>query len=217
MDEWVAYDGSVVHDLGREMWWPGEKKRLKLWSEGAQTEGVVVKVWWYADPIQHYGIVFRVKFPDGSSTDVKKRVLYVSDVGTISEGDSVPVRYDPSDYSKVVLDEPALEAPVKAAKAAQGARVDAALAHLGEPGSGTSDEAGVQTISGLADTGDVRAQLLRIAAENPGSVINLSSGSPGQSSANPEDRLAKLAALKEKGLLSDDEFTAAKAKILGED
>jgi hypothetical protein len=198
------------------MWWPGEKRTQKLWTEGAQTEGVVVKVWWYADPIQHYGVVFRVKFPDGSTTDVKKRVLYVSDVGSMSEGDSVPVRYDPSDYSKVVLDEPALEAPVKAAKAAQGARVDAALAHLGEPGSGSSDEAGIQALSGLGNTGDLKAQLLRMAAENPGSVINLSSGSPGQSVSNPEDRLAKLADLKERGLLSDDEFTAAKAKILGE-
>jgi len=197
------------------MWWPGKKKTEKLWSEGAQTVGVVVKVWWYDDPIAHYGIVFRVKFPDGSTTNVKKRVLYVSDVGSISEGDSVPVRYDPADYSKVVLDEPALEAPVKAAKAAQGARVDAALAHLGEPGSGTSDEAGAQALSGLANPGDLKAQLLRIAAENPGSIINLS-GSPGQSSANPEDRLAKLAALKEQGLLSDEEFTAAKAKILSD-
>jgi hypothetical protein len=196
--------------------WPGERKTKKLWSKGAQTEGVVVKVWWYADAIQHYGIVFRVRFPDGSTADVKKRVLYVSDVGYISEGDSVPVRYDPSDYSKVVLDEPALEAPVKAAKAAQGARVDAALARLGEPGSGASDEAGVQALSGLGDTGDLKAQLLRLAAENPGSVIDLSAGSPGQSHANPEDRLTKLAALKDQGLLSDEEFAAAKAKILSE-
>jgi hypothetical protein len=199
------------------MWWPGEKKTQKLWSEGAQTEGVVVKVWWYADPIQHYGIVFRVKFPDGSTTDVKKRVLYVSDVGYISEGESVPVRYDPSDYSKVVLDEPALEAPAKAARAAQDARVDAALARLGEkPRSGTSDKEGVQALSGLANAGDLKAQLLRIAADNPGSVIDLSSGSPERSSANPEDRLAKLAALKEQGLLTDEEFAAAKAKILSE-
>jgi hypothetical protein len=198
------------------MWWPGAKKTQKLWSEGAQTEGVVVKVWWYADPIEHYGIVLRVKFLDGSTTDVKKRVLYVSDVGSISEGDSVPVRYDPSDYSKVVLDEPALEAPVKAAKAAQGARVDAALARLGEPAPGTGEEAGVQALSGLANTGDLKAQLLRIAAENPDAVIDLSSGSPGQSAANPEDRLAKLADLKERGLLSDEEFAVAKAKILSE-
>ena len=198
------------------MWWPGEKKAQKLWSKGAQTEGVVVKVWWYADPIQHYGIVFRVKFPDGSTTDVKKRVLYVSDVGYISEGDSVPVRYDPSDYSRVVLDEPALEGPVKAAKAARGARVDAALARLGEPGSGTGVESGAQAPSGLGNTGDLKAQLLRLVAENPGSVINLSSGSPGQSVSSPEDRLAKLAELRERGVLNDAEFAAEKAKILGE-
>jgi len=33
---------------------------------------------------------------------------------------------------------------------------------------------------------------------------------------NPESVLSKLAELKQQGVLTDDEFTAAKAKILGE-
>jgi hypothetical protein len=62
----------------------------------------------------------------------------------------------------------------------------------------------------------VKAQLDRMASANPASVVNLSSRSPGRSGSDPEDRLAKLADLKERGVLSDEEFAAAKAKILGE-
>ncbi len=163
------------------MKWPGENKRQKLWSEGAQTEGVVVKLWWHSRLQGTYGIEFRVKFPDGSTADVKERFLDASNQGYVSEGDVVPVRYDPSDYSKVRLDVPALEAPLKGAKAAQGARVETALARLGEPDAGTGG-----------------------------------SGSPGRSGSDPEDRLAKLADLKERGVVSDEEFAAAKAKILAE-
>jgi hypothetical protein len=198
------------------MEWPGEKKRQKLWSEGAQTDGVVVKLWWHSRLQGTYGIEFRVKFPDGSTADVKERFLDASNQGYVSEGDVVPVRYDPSDYSKVRLDVPALEAPLKDAKVAQGERVDTALTHLGEPGVGTGGEAGVEGVTPMAKGMEVKAQLERRAAANPGSVVNLSSGSPGRSGSDPEYRLAKLADLKERGVLSDEEFAAAKAKILGE-
>ena len=198
------------------MKWPGEKKRQKLWSEGAQTEGVVLKLWWHSRLQGTYGIEFRVKFPDGSTADVKERFLDASNQGFVSEGDVVPVRYDPSDYSKVRLDVPALEAPLKDAKAAHGARVDAALARLGEPGAGTSAEAGVEDLTPMAKDMEAKAQLDKTAAANPASVVSLSSGSPRRSGSDPEDRLAKLADLKERGVLSDEEFEAEKAKILGE-
>ena len=196
------------------MKWPGEKKRQKLWSEGAQTEGVVTNLWWHSKLEGTYGIQLRVKFPDGSTADIKERFLDASNQGYVAEGAVVPVRYDPSDHSQVRLDVPALEAPLKQAHVAQGDRVDAALAHLGEPGSATGGDSGVQALSGLANTADLKARLLQTAAQNPGSPVNLSSGSPGRSDSNPEDRLAKLADLKERGVLTDEEFAAAKAKIL---
>ncbi len=161
-----------------------------------------------------YGIEFRVKFPDGSTADVKERFLDASNQGYVSEGDVVPVRYDPSDYSKVRLDVPALETPLKNAKAAKGARVDAALTRLDEPGAGTGGEASVESLTPMAEGTEAKAQLDRMAAANP--VLNLSPGSSGPSGSDPEDRLAKLAELKERGILSDEEFAAAKAKILGE-
>lgn len=197
------------------MKWPGETKRQKLWSEGAQTEGVVVKLWWHSKLQGTYGIEFRVKFPDGSIANVKERFLDASNQGYVSEGDVVPVRYDPSDYSKVRLDVPALEAPLKDAEVAQGARVDAALARLGDPGAGTGGEAGVEGVTSMAQGVELKAQLDTTAAPTPGSVVNLSSGSPGRSGSDLEDRLAKLADLNERGVLSDEEFAAAKAKILG--
>ena len=184
--------GPGGYGPGCEMKWPGEKKRQKLWSEGAQTEGVVVKLWWHSRLQGTYGIEFRVKFPDGSTADVKERFLDASNQGYVSEGDVVPVRYDPSDFSKVRLDVPALEAPQREAKAASGARVDAALERLGESGTDA------------------------LTAESPESGSKLSSGVSEHSVSNPEDRLEKLADLKERGVLSDEEFAAEKAKILGE-
>jgi hypothetical protein len=193
---------------------PGEKKRQKLWSEGAQTEGLVVH---RSDTVEgiNYLVTIRVKFPDGTTTEFKKWLDW-HDVGQLYEGSIVPVRYDSSDHSKVVLDVPALEQRHARADAAGKARLDAQFARLGEPGSGTGGGPGVQALAGLGNLGDLREQLLQMAAENPGSVVNLSPGSPGRSGSDPEDRLAKLADLKERGVLSDEEFAAAKAKILGE-
>jgi hypothetical protein len=111
--------------------WPGAKKREKLWREGARAEGVVLRLWWHSKLEGTYGIEFRVKFPDGSTADVKERFLTTTNQGVLAEGDVVRVRYDPSDYSKVRLDVPALEAPLHAAGAAKDARRDAALERLG--------------------------------------------------------------------------------------
>jgi hypothetical protein len=56
--------------------------------------------------------------------------------------------------------------------------------------------------------GDLKAQLLQMAAQNPGAVVDLRS-------SEPVDRLSVLAELKRQGVLTDDQFAAAKAKILG--
>jgi Short C-terminal domain/Protein of unknown function (DUF3592) len=162
----------------------------KLYKEGALTEGLVVHRSDTTEGI-NYHVTIRVKFPDGTTTEFKKWLDW-HDVGQLHVGSVVPVRYDPSDHSKVVLDVPALEECHAKADAAGKAQLDAQFARLGEPSS------------------------VRTAAENPGWVVNLSSGSSRQSASDPVDRLAKLADLKERGVLSDEEFAAEKAKILGE-
>ncbi|HEY1521792.1 MAG TPA: SHOCT domain-containing protein [Solirubrobacteraceae bacterium] len=192
----------------------GNKKRAKLYSQGAQTEGLVEHRSDTTEGI-NYRVTIRVKFPDGSTTELKKWLDW-HDVGQLYQGSIVPVRYDPSDHSKVELDVPALAERHARADAAGNAQLDAQFARLGEPDSGTGGGPAVQALAGLGDLGDLKAQLLQTAAENPASVLDLSSGSPGRSAPDPEDRLTKLADLKERGVLSDEEFAAEKAKILGE-
>src|SRR5262245_3845970 len=141
------------------MKWPGEKKRQKLWREGAQTEGVVEKLWWHSKLQGTYGIELRVKFPDGATADVKERFLETDHQGFLSDGDVVPVRYDPSDLSEVRLDVPALEAPLKGAEAAKDARVDAALARLGDSDAASGGGTGAGDVTPGANPEDRLAKL----------------------------------------------------------
>src|SRR5260370_41113294 len=107
----------------------GTKKTAKLYSEGTQTEGLVVHRSDTTERI-NYRVTIRVKFPDGLTTEFKKW-LDLHDVGQLYEGSVVPVRYDPSDHSKVVLDVPALEEWHARADAAGKAQLDAQFARPG--------------------------------------------------------------------------------------
>jgi hypothetical protein len=193
-------------DRKGEVMFGGKKK---LYAEGAQTEGQVFALTEYTGGYAGstaQGVKVRVKFPDGSVTEFEKGPLSALDVGYFAVGSVVPVRYDPADHSKVVLDIPALKERHAQTGAAQQAQLDAQFAHMGEPGS-----------PGLVGGGDLKAQLLQMAAQNPGSVIDLRSSQPqAEQASDPVDRLSKLAELKQQGVLTEEEFTAAKAKILGE-
>jgi hypothetical protein len=195
----------------------GSKK--KLYAEGGQTEGQVFGLTQYGDmygPSTSQGVKVRVKFADGSVTEFEKGPLSASEVGYFTVGTVVPVRYDPADHSKVVLDIPALKEKHAETEAAQQAQLDAQFAHMGEPGSPGLGGSAAQVFAGLGGGGDLKAQLLQMAAQNPGSVIDLRSSEPlAEQAADSVDRLSKLAELKRQGILSDDEFTEAKAKVLG--
>lgn len=56
-----------------------------------------------------YSIHVRVRFEDGAETEIVHRWTNETKVGLLRVGDRVPVRYDPADHSKVVVDMPALE------------------------------------------------------------------------------------------------------------
>lgn len=121
----------------------------------------------------------------------------------------VPVRYDPSDHSKVALDLPALKDRQMQSKAAEQGALDAQFASLGTPRAPRVDDG--------PGGGDLKAQLLQMAAQNPRGVIDLRSARPpSEQASDPVDRLSKLAQLREQGVLTEEEFTAAKAKVLGE-
>ena len=193
------------------------RSKKKLYAEGAQTEGQVFGLTQYGDVYgssTSQGVKVRVKFADGAVTEFEKGPLSASDVGYFTVGSLVPVRYDPADHSKIVLDIPALKEKHAQTEAAQQAQLDAQFARTGEPGSPGLGASAAQVFAG---GGDLKAQLLQMAAQNPGSVIDLRSSEPSaEQAADPVDRLSKLAELKQQGLLSDEEFTAAKAKIFAE-
>jgi Short C-terminal domain len=186
----------------------------KLYTEGARAEGQVIYFGWESSACWNYHLTVRVKLPDGSSSEFKTGRINKDDYGTLFEGAVVPVRYDPSDHSKVALDLPALKDRQAQSKAAEHGALDAQFANLGTPG--TTGVGGGPVIGGVGDLGALKAQVLAAAAQNSGSVIDLRSPSPDGSASDPVERLAKLAALKQQGLLSDAEFEAAKAKVLGE-
>jgi Protein of unknown function (DUF3592) len=96
-----------------------------LLKHGATGQGVVT----YHKEIAHdqfgteldYTMRVRFRFEDGAETEIVHRWTNQEKVGLLRVGDKVPVRYDPSDHSKAVIDTPALEAAhvqkVAAAKA----------------------------------------------------------------------------------------------------
>lgn len=110
--------------------------KQKLLSNGAQTEGVVFKAWTH----QHRQecVRVRVKFPDGSTGEFEQGGLWRPKVGTLIEGDVVPIRYDPADDSKVTLDVPLMEQRHAEAWARQfpsvEGRADAVFEQLGTDG-----------------------------------------------------------------------------------
>jgi Short C-terminal domain len=185
--------------------------RKKLYTEGVPAEGLVVHRSDTTSGI-NYHVTIRVKLADGTATEFKKWLDW-HDVGQLHVGSVVPVRYDRSDPSKVALDMPALEERHAQEATAGKSQLDAQFARLGPAGAAGDRATDVQA---RTDLGDLKAQLLQIASENPGSVVNLSSGPPRQSGSDPVARLAELADLKKQGVLSEEEFAAAKARILSE-
>jgi len=62
----------------------------------------------------------------------------------------------------------------------------------------------------------MRDRIERLAAEHPGSVVRFGVAACGSAGSDPLDRLQRLADLHDRGVITDAEFTAEKAKILRE-
>ncbi len=181
--------------------------------------------------IYHY-LDMRVSFDDGTQRKFSCRVgsMLHNDNLSFAEGDIVPVRYDASDRTKIELDEPALRAR-RASLREHGkeraiARAEAEFAGAGKeddgsqavwrsgtPGEPVRTEFRVSTDPAKVE--QMKAKLAQMAAENAGSVVRFSAGGPSVSASDRVDQLAKLADLHDRGVLTDEEFTAEKAKILG--
>jgi hypothetical protein len=84
----------------------------QLFKNGVQGQGVVSRhdtiatSQFGAETLYSVHVLFR--FDDGTETEFSQGCSH-DKVGTLEVGDKVPVRFDPQDHSKVVLDLPALE------------------------------------------------------------------------------------------------------------
>jgi hypothetical protein len=114
----LAPDSPAIHDGARAMIETPEEERMfdthHLLKHGAEGEGVVTSHK-QIDRDQFgseldYSIHVTVRFDDGTETEIAHRWTKRKKVGVLNVGDRVPVRYDPNDHSKVVLDMPKLEA-----------------------------------------------------------------------------------------------------------
>jgi hypothetical protein len=196
----------------------------KLYKKGVEAQGVIV--WRSPNNKQYfdfaeYKVRTRLQLPDGTSAE-RKDDLNGNEDGEFYEGDTIPVRYDAKDHSHFVIDFPLIEGRQKErasqAQAATDSRVEAQLARANQPGA-TPDGQGALSIPGVGtfdNPEDLKSRLLELASQGGAQVIDLS-GSSGksQSSSDPVERLSKLADLKDRGMLTDAEFEAEKAKILG--
>ena len=117
--------------------------RLNLMRDGAQVDGVVLESTFKHSRISGPGelsvgariwrLKLHVQFEDGTTTEVERKVNEDDYGGAISsedgrpfpsEGDIVPMRYDPKDHSRVEIDVAAIKAKRQEESAEEGARVD---------------------------------------------------------------------------------------------
>ncbi len=161
-----------------------------LLKDGEQGQGVITErhVQGTESNSKGWGDLFEIKghikFPDGTQNEFSANMLSSLKVGDLYAGTIVPVRYEPSDHSKVVIDVNALEAQHRADRQSQ---ADAVQQHA------------------AARVAKADAQLAGSAGPT---------GAAATAAGDRVEELAKLAALKASGALSQEEFDAAKRKLL---
>lgn len=135
-------------------------------------------------------------------------------------GSRVAVVYDPKDHGRVELDQQPAGTADAAIAAITNARPDLSGARvMGMPMTDMIRQA-------IADPNAFREQMMQRSAEMQQQAMNAVQAAQAQaqanaaagppSSADPVDRLERLAALKERGLITDEEFAQQKRRILGE-
>jgi hypothetical protein len=102
--------------------------KRKLLREGAQAEAVVIGLGGGKQSGALFGLKLRVRFEDGSTEEVYRRVGFhgPNELPWFVVGSTVPVRYDPADHSRIELDLPALKAREEAKRSAANAEAIAA-------------------------------------------------------------------------------------------
>jgi Short C-terminal domain len=128
----------------------------------------------------------KVQPDDEPEFEVKKRFSFPQ-LAVPSAGQTVPVLYDPQDHDKIIVD--------YSPEAQQSAAFSAA---------------GIDP----SQIGQLMEQAQQMQA-GMGQVPGMAPAAPAQPQVDPVEQLEKLAKLKESGALTEAEFEAEKAKILG--
>lgn len=137
----------------------------------------------------------RVQPDDEPEFEVKKRFSFPQ-LAVPSAGQAVPVIYDPQDHDKIIVD--------YSPEAQQGA----AFASAG------IDPNAIGQLMNQAQ--QLRAQSAQMQGGMPGMGQVPGMAPPAQPHPDPVEQLERLAKLKEQGALTESEFEAEKAKILGQ-
>jgi len=139
----------------------------------------------------------RVQPDDEPEFEVKKRFSFPQ-LAVPSAGQTVPVLYDPQDHDKILVDY------------SPEAQQEAALSAAGIDPNSLGD------LMNQAQQLRAQAQQMQSGTAGMGQMPGMTPQSPTPPQPDPIEQLEKLAALKEKGALTEAEFEAEKARILGQ-
>jgi putative oligomerization/nucleic acid binding protein len=207
---------------------PSRRTRRKLEERGKRAPAVVVEIAekgmsvtsGNAEIVSNTEVVLKTKIrvepEDEPAFEIEDRFRYPQ-LSIPSVGSRLAVIYDPSDHDKVMIDRSAAGAAVQfgAIPGMQGMDLQDVMSKVKEAQSQTQDP----------------QEMGRILAQEFGANVNVAQqnssgmtfgapgagfGAPAAPEEDPVDKLAKLAELKEKGMLTDAEFESQKARILGE-
>jgi hypothetical protein len=182
-------------------------------GEGVEAQAVVVasEVVPGSRGIWGCKLTLRVHFEDGTTSEFSttKRTIDLGG-GVVTEGDILPVRYEPSDRSQIELDVDAIKAQAAAAESAQKeaaiARAEAQLAGTPPPagpsGSVTSFEQSANSFAASA-----REFLESALAERAAKERASNGGNP------PTETLASLSQDHASGLIDDSTYEELRAKL----
>jgi hypothetical protein len=182
----------------------------------AEVRAVVLKTTWITQNHQKaqylLNLHLRVHFDDGSTAEFSSRYHHIASVG-----DVLTVRYDPDDHTKLEL----VDESFKEQRATRETHTKEKLARAEQqltPGAssaaGPDPRIDVTRLSiRLAQRKGDTAEAARLTTV----LQQLESGTfvaPASGTADPLDRIQKLAELHSSGALTDEEFAAQKARLL---
>jgi hypothetical protein len=204
--------GTFDHMFGKS----SKRTQERLEASGVRADATVLEVSSHGLAISHNGgslvsdtevsvkLRLRVEPPGESSFELEKKLRFAQ-LAMPSEGQRLAVIFDPADHDTLMLD----ENPVAVA--------GSMLSGAGRPPEQVDlVQQLMASALGGASSADTQAIAMRYAEDHAGAtVIVPGAAMPGAGPPDPVELLTRLADLKEKGLLTDAEFAAQKARILG--